>query len=92
MRTILISLTLAVAACGGTAPFEPQPAHEFTNADDEFAQCQTQENGGNPVSLPDGGVYFPATYLDGAVAAGYLTKEQCQDTFTKFDAGTYTGP
>lgn len=101
MRTTMIATILGLTACGGggvdpfynpTSQYPPQDAHEPANVEQGYLQCLSQEQGGTPVSLPDGGVFYPASLPDGAVVSGYLSRQQCQVYFADEDAGIYTGP
>lgn len=83
----MLGLALALNACGSTAAFQPENAHDPANAEDGYLQCLSQKQGGGPIALDDGGAFFPATLPDGAVDLEYLNPEQCGAYFSEHDAG-----
>lgn len=85
MRAVLLTLTLAAVACGGTPADPPQNAHEPGSTLAGVIQCEAQEG----LPEPDADV---AHWSDGGIDYTYFTAAQCQLFFNNLDAGVYTGP
>lgn len=87
MRTTIFATLMTLTACGGTPLDQPQPAHQPESDQAGELQCESQALGGVPLSLPDGDVFYPAEWPDGAVVLDFLDPSQCAAYCALAEAG-----